>query len=91
MDWPVSLRIVRFLHGDIVSVEVYIKYIVLDEIHGKFYDNVVDAHRITKQNRYVRTQSFEFILNWKRLQIATEEGSNIDAQATRLHAYVLGG
>jgi hypothetical protein len=91
MDWPVSLRIVRFLHGDIVSVEVYIKHIVLDETHGKFYGNVVDAHRITKQNRYVRTQSFEFIPNWKRMQIASEAGYNIDVQATRLHSYVSGG
>jgi hypothetical protein len=91
MDWPVSLRIVKLLHGDIVSVEVYIKYIVLDETHGKFYGDVVDGHRITKQNRYVRTQSFEFIPNWKRLQIASEAGYDIDTQATRLHAYVSGG
>jgi hypothetical protein len=90
MDWPVSLRIVRLLHGDIVSIEVYMKSIVLNGTHGKFYNPVVDAHRITKQNTYVRTQSFDFIPNWKRVESESESGYDMQIQATRLHAYVLG-
>jgi hypothetical protein len=65
-NWPRSVRICRFLHGDLVSVEVYERRIEFPD-GSKRYEPVCYASRRTQQFAYVKNQSFEYPTNWKRV------------------------
>lgn len=77
MNWPVSVRICRYIRGDLVSVELYKKRIILGGGH-KHYDDVVYASRNTKQYTYVKNQSFRYATKWKRIG-ETQKPLNEDA------------
>jgi hypothetical protein len=81
--WPVSVRICRYVRSDLVSVETYQKHIAFST-GAKRYEDVVYARRVTKQNAYVKNQSFEYATNWKRLNASTT-AETLRESAQRLH------
>lgn len=78
MHWPVSVRIKRYVHGTIVSIEMYRRHITFEVTGTKHYEDVVYATRKTKDHTYIRNQSFDHVPSWKKVDArGTFEDTNM--------------